>query len=90
MVDLRDNLTAGRLEMHEGGAVVFADYRREGRRLMIDHVEAPASLRGTGAAGRFMQALVSHAQAAGETIVPICGYAATWLSRHERDSSPPA
>jgi hypothetical protein len=61
---------------------VFATYRRSGGRLIIDHVEAPPVLRGTGAAGRFMEGLAAEARSAGEKIVPVCGYAAAWLHRH--------
>ena len=82
MSELRENAAAGRLEMDEAGEVVFADVRRQSGRLIIDHVEAPAALRGTGAAGRFMEALAAHARARGERITPICGYAAAWLARH--------
>ena len=84
MTILRDNPDAGRLEMDEGGQIVFADYRRDGRRLIIDHVEAPVALRGTGAAGRFMEALASRARANGERLVPLCGYAAAWLHRNAK------
>ena len=84
MTQLRDNAAAHRLEMEEGGQIVFADYRRAGGRLVIEHVEAPPALRGTGAAGRFMEALAAHARAEGEKIVPRCGYAAAWLQRHPR------
>jgi predicted GNAT family acetyltransferase len=76
---LRDNAAAGRLEMDEEGRTVFADYRLDGTRLIIDHVEAPPSLRGTGAAGRFMTALARFARSRGLAIVPLCGYAARWL-----------
>jgi predicted GNAT family acetyltransferase len=82
MGELRDDAVRRRLEMDERGQVVFADYRRDGRRLFIDHVEAPTSLRGTGAAGRFMQALTERARREGVTLVPICSYAAHWLARH--------
>src|SRR5579862_2500181 len=81
MARLHDNVAAHRLEMEQGGQVVFADYRRLDGRLVIDHVEAPMALRGTGAAGRFMEALVADARAAGVKIVPRCGYAAAWLQR---------
>ena len=84
MGNLRDVAGAGRLEMDEAGQVVFADYRLAGDQLIIDHVEAPTALRGTGAAGRFMQLLLEHAAANGQSIVPICGYAAAWLRRHAR------
>ncbi len=82
MSELKDNQAARRFEMIESGQVVFADYRRDGRRLFIDHVEAPVALRGSGAAGRFMEALVTKATADGATLVPVCSYAAAWLSRH--------
>ena len=82
MTELHDDTARHRLEMAEQGHTVFADYRRSGGRLIIDHVEAPDALRGTGAAGRFMEALVAHARAKGERITPICSYAAAWLQRH--------
>jgi uncharacterized protein len=82
---LNDNAEAGRFEMSEGGQVVFADYRRGPGRLFIDHVEAPLALRGSGAAGRLMAAIVQRAENDGEQIVPVCGYAAAWLRRHRRD-----
>ena len=86
MAELVDDAARGRLEMAEQGLVVFADYRRQGERLFIDHVEAPVSLRGTGAAGRFMSALTDYARAEGVKLVPICGYAAAWLARHPAEA----
>ena len=82
MTLVRDNAAASRFEMEEGGHTVFADYRRVGGRLIIDHVEAPPVLRGTGAAGRFMEGLAAAARVTGEKIVPLCGYAAAWLQKH--------
>ncbi len=81
---LNDNVEACRFEMTESGQIVFADYRRQGGRLYIDHVEAPQALRGSGAAGRLMEAIVERAQREGQPIVPICGYAAAWIRRHEK------
>jgi hypothetical protein len=82
MSEVKDNRQRSRFEMVEAGQIVFADYRRDGARIYIDHVEAPPSLRGSGAAGRFMQGLVEVARAEGATLVPICSYAAHWLARH--------
>ncbi|MGH7024748.1 MAG: GNAT family N-acetyltransferase [Caulobacteraceae bacterium] len=81
---MRDNRSAGRFEIGDGEETVFADYRRVGQKLYIDHVEAPVHLRGTGAAGRLMEAIVEQAQAEGRDIVPICGYAAAWLARRRQ------
>ena len=87
MGELRDDAARRRLEMDEAGQVVFADYRRVGDRLFIDHVEAPMALRGTGAAGRFMHALTEKARREGLTLTPICSYAAVWLQRHPEESA---
>ncbi len=79
MSELRD--TGDRYEMDEAGLTSWADYRRAGERLYIDHVESPPALRGTGAAGRLMAALSADVRTKGLKITPICGYAAAWLRR---------
>ena len=73
--------TGDRYEMDEAGLTSWADYRRAGERLYIDHVESPPALRGTGAAGRLMAALSADVRTKGLKITPICGYAAAWLRR---------
>lgn len=78
----RDNAAAHRFELDEAGQTVFADYRRAPGRLIIDHVEAPPALRGTGAAGRLMEGLAAQVRREGWRITPLCGYAAAWLKRH--------
>jgi uncharacterized protein len=77
-----DNPKAQRFELVEAGETAFADYIRQGGKLVIPHVEAPMALRGTGASGRLMEGVAAHAQAEGVKIVPICSYAAAWLRRH--------
>jgi hypothetical protein len=79
MSELRD--TGERYEMDEQGQTSWADYRRDGDRLYIDHVESPPALRGTGAAGRLMAALSADARARNLRLTPICSYAAAWLRR---------
>jgi len=61
---------------------VWAEYAVRGRARVILHVEAHPALRGSGAAGRFMQALAEHARAEGLTLIPHCSYAVAWLKRH--------
>lgn len=61
---------------------VFADYAAQGTTRVILHVEADPALRGTGAAGSFMQALAEHARAEGLKLAPRCSYAVAWLKRH--------
>jgi predicted GNAT family acetyltransferase len=79
MSELRD--TGDRYEMDEAGLTSWADYRRAGDRLYIDHVESPSALRGTGAAGRLMSALSADVRTKGLRITPICGYAVAWFRR---------
>ena len=71
-----------RYEMPFDGGRVWADYSRQGDTLAILHVEAEPQLRGSGAAGTFMQALADHAREEGLKLRPVCGYAAVWLRRH--------
>ena len=79
MSELRD--TGQRYEMDEHGQTSWADYRLQDGRLVIDHVESPVALRGSGAAGRLMAAVAADARARALKIVPLCGYAAAWLRR---------
>lgn len=80
---VNDNTAESRFEMEFEGKIVFADYRKQGSKISIMHVEAPEELRGTGAAGKFMQALAEKARAEDLKLIPVCGYAASWLERHK-------
>jgi len=87
MTDFRDVRSEQRFEQgfsdDEGQLrAVFADYAVQGETRVILHVEADPALRGTGAAGRFMQSLAEHARAEGLKLAPRCSYAAAWLKRH--------
>lgn len=71
-----------RYEMTVEGETVFGNITKKGDVVQIDYVEAPESLRGTGAAGRFMQGLMEIARSENFTVIPRCGYAASWIHRH--------
>lgn len=71
-----------RFTLEADGGTVFADYQQEPGTWLVTHVEADPALRGTGAAGRFMEALVGRARESGMQIRPLCSYAAAWLTRH--------
>lgn len=82
---IADNTERHRFEQEEDGKLVFASYRfREGVYALV-HVEADPALRGTGAAGRFMAALIAHARANGLKLQPFCSYARAWFQRHPDD-----
>lgn len=77
-----DNKIQSRFERVEEGHTAYADYVLKERILSIRYVFAPEALRGTGAAGRLMAEIATHARAENLKIVPICGYAAAWLRKH--------
>ncbi|GAA0618050.1 hypothetical protein GCM10009422_11700 [Brevundimonas kwangchunensis] len=87
MTDLRDVRAEQRFEQGfvdpEGQVrAVFADYAVQGDTRVILHVEADPALRGSGAAGKFMQALADHARVEKLKLAPRCSYAVAWLKRH--------
>lgn len=81
---ITDNPDKSRYELDVDGQIVFAVYRRDGSTLAIRHVEAPPSLRGTGAASRLMHGVMDIARTQRLKVLPLCSYAAAWLSRHEK------
>lgn len=82
MSNVTDNTARSQYELPVEGETVFARYRRTGDTVEILHVEAPVSLRGSGASGRLMQGIVDLARQNNEKLVPLCSYAAAWLKRH--------
>lgn len=56
--------------------------RRGPDRISADHTGAPEALRGTGAAGALVEAMVADARKAGFRIVPLCSYVAARYARN--------
>jgi predicted GNAT family acetyltransferase len=77
-----DNQAESRFELMENGLFAWAEYRVRDGKYVLPHVEADPPLRGTGAAGRLMQAIVDHARAERLVLVPRCSYARAWFQRH--------
>jgi hypothetical protein len=82
MAAVVDNPARGRFELEERGLIAFARYQLRDGVLVIPHVEAPEGLRGSGAAGRLMEGLLSIARERGLKVRPTCPYAASYLERH--------
>lgn len=76
------NPDEGRFEQAYGDLIAYANVRRKDDIIYIDYVEAPLPLRGKGAAGAFMHGLMKQLREDSLKVVPICGYAASWLKRH--------
>ncbi|WP_347137796.1 GNAT family N-acetyltransferase [Paracoccus sp. SSK6] len=56
--------------------------RRGPERISADHTGAPEALRGTGAAGALVDAMVADARKEGFRIVPLCSYVAARYAKH--------
>lgn len=63
----RDNRAQNRFELHEAGGMAWAGYTIHDGVFILRHVEADLPLRGTGAAGRLMGAIVDTARGGGFT-----------------------
>jgi uncharacterized protein len=50
--------------------------------ISADHTEAPASMRGTGAAMALVEHMISDARASGFKIIPICPYVLAQYRKH--------
>ena len=87
MSEVRDNPDKQRYELAVEGGLVFADYRRQGDKLLIVHTETPPALQGRGLAGQLVKAMLADVRARGLKIVPLCSYIVAYLERHpeERD-----
>lgn len=87
MAQVRDNADKQRYELAVEGGLVFADYRRQGDKLLIVHTETPPALQGRGLAGQLVKGMLEDVRARGLKIVPLCSYIVAYLERHpeERD-----
>ena len=57
-------------------------YQAKGTTLIADHTIVPKAIGGRGVAGALVEALIAHARANGNTIVPECSYVAAAFKRH--------
>ena len=78
-----DNAEAQRFELRRDGTMVgLATYRRHGDQVIVPHVETFPEHRGQGYAARLMDGALEQIRAAGQTIVPLCPFAATHIRDH--------
>ena len=85
MSQVVDNTARSRFELTEQGLTAFAEYRLDGDRVIVPHVETPPALRGQGVAGRLMGGLLAILRERGQKIVPLCPYAEAFMKRHPEE-----
>ena len=65
----------------DGRTLAAMTYTLAGALVIIDHTEVDASLRGTGAGARLVEAAVAWARDNGRRIMPLCPFAASVFAR---------
>ncbi|KAG1648097.1 hypothetical protein GQR58_030091 [Nymphon striatum] len=80
-----ENTTLQRFELLRNGDVVsHADYRIDGDRLVVPHVETAAAHRGNGYAAELMDGMLALLRSSNRTIVPLCPFAAQHIRDNEQ------
>ena len=71
----------GRIDGVDGEAELFFTVRGP-TLISADHTEAPASMRGTGAAMALVEHMIGDARASGFKIIPVCPYVLAQYRKH--------
>lgn len=81
-VQVTDNTTEHRFEVTLDGEVAFADYRLEGRRIVLPHTVVPAAFEGRGVGSALAKAALSYARANRLEVIPRCTFMAGYIRKH--------
>lgn len=83
MVEVRDNPSEHRFEIHDDGKLAgFAQYVRRPGRIFFVHTEIDAAFEGRGLGSQLAKAALDATRATGERIVPFCPFIASYVERH--------
>lgn len=80
--DIVRNEHRGRFELGEAPDQGYLEFRQADGRLTLVHTEVADDLEGQGVGSELVRVALDHAEAAGLTVVPECGFVAGWLDRH--------
>lgn len=81
-----DNADRSRFEISVDGTVAgFAQYRREGDRLVLTHTEVGDEYAGQGLGSVLVRETLAAARRNAEQVVPLCPFVAEYLRRHPED-----
>jgi predicted GNAT family acetyltransferase len=82
-----DNPGESRFELRQDGHLAELVYRLRGDRLVLIHTEVPPELEGRGLGGKLVTAAIARATRDNLTLVPLCPFANSWLTRHPEAAS---
>lgn len=85
-----NNPEDGRFQALVGEHLALLNYQIQGGVFQIDYVYVPVEFRGRGIAGALMEAALAYARTAGLRVVPVCGYARSYIERSATDPQYPA
>lgn len=79
----RDDTASSRFELHrDGEPVSIANYRIHGDVVTVPHVETHPAYRGNGYADELMAGVIDSLRTNGQTIRPLCPFAAGYVREH--------
>jgi uncharacterized protein len=83
MIDIADNVEAGRFEIKVDGELAgFADYRLRAEKMVFTHTEIRDEFEGQGLGGKLAGAALDAARDTGLKVVPRCSFIAGYIKRH--------
>jgi uncharacterized protein len=81
-VNVINNESEQRFEMHVQGQTAFLSYQRFPDRFVIVHTEVPPALEGKGIAGKLVAAALDFARATHLRVIPLCPYVTGYVRKH--------
>jgi hypothetical protein len=82
-----DDAPQHRFLIAEDGVEAQLVYQARDGELVLTHTEVPDALGGRGIGGRLVRAAVERAARTGETVLPWCPYARSWLEKHPDEAA---
>lgn len=83
MSEIRKNTEESCYEILVDGAVVgFAEYEVDGDTVTAPHTEVDPGHGGKGYAGKIVEQLLADAKSAGQDVLPVCPYVASYIGKH--------
>ena len=79
---VRDNPARARYELELEGGTAFVTYSRAPGVITLLHAEVPPALEGRGHGSALVWGVFDQVRAAGDKLIPLCPFIATYLRRH--------
>lgn len=82
-IDVADHPGADRYEISVDGHVIgWADYRRDGDRVVISHTQVDPAHGGQGLGGRMVRYALDDVRRQGHKVVPACPFVFEYIAKH--------